>query len=83
MSRYEPQSGIRDFIAAQDQMIASVNEVVDSHPKQLIVAWDKGEGIEERMGMLIFATPDFVAAVIQELSAQLFFREPTVDPPPE
>lgn len=70
-----------DYIAAQDQMIAAVSEVIADHPQQLVVAWDRGVDHPQRLGLMIFAQGEFVAAAIQTLAEQLFFTEPTVDPP--
>lgn len=70
-----------DFIAAQDQSYAAAIERLGLHPKQFILAWSNGSTTD--IGMVMFAQPEFVVAVIQGLTEGLMFNEPTVLPPPE
>jgi hypothetical protein len=67
----------RDFVAAQDQALTSVSEVLDGRPRNFILLYADNENT---IGTCMMAAPEFVTACIPVLM-EAMTMEGDIEPP--
>ena len=67
----------KDFIAAQDQALAKVAEIMDNRPRNFILIYEE---TEEEIGTVVMAHPQFALAALPILM-EVSQEQGTVEPP--
>jgi hypothetical protein len=71
-----------DFIAAQDQAVATVTEVMKHRPRNFVLFYESEQDGEYAISTVVMAHPQFAAACLPIL-LETTQMQGTIEPPPE